>query len=101
MRAPSAVSQARAPSTAKLPEAAPAGDDDIPDFLRGVVDAGPTAEPAATKAAKQAPVKQPEPAAAEDDDIPDFLKDALGSGAGAQPAEYNQYDYNQYGGYDE
>lgn len=93
----------RAPSTAKLPQPAAADDDDIPDFLRGVVDAGPTGQPAATQAAKPAPAKLPEPAA-DDDDIPDFLKGALGSGADTQPAaqnqDYNQYDYNQYGGYD-
>jgi len=103
MRAPSAASQARAPSTAKLPEPAAAGDDDIPDFLRGVIDAGPKAQPAPTQAAKPAPAKVAEPAAS-DDYIPDFLKGALGAGAGTQPAdnnaEYNQYDYNQYGGYD-
>lgn len=82
MRAPSTASQVRAPSTAKLPEPAPAGDDDIPDFLRGVIDAGPSAQPAPTQAAKPAPAKLPEPAADADDDIPDFLKGALGSGAG-------------------
>jgi hypothetical protein len=85
---------------AKLPEPAAAGDDDIPDFLRGVIDADATAKQAATQATKSAPAKLPEPAAEEDDDIPDFLKGALGSGAGTQPVEYNQYDYNQYGGYD-
>jgi hypothetical protein len=48
MRAPSTASAARAPSLAKLPEPAAVGDDDIPDFLRGVVDLDDSAPAKAT-----------------------------------------------------
>lgn len=69
------------------------GDDDIPDFLRGVVGLDDSAP---AKVAEPAPPKLPQPTTADDDDVPDFLKGALGADPQPAATHYDGYGHQDY-----